>query len=251
MENVEPVVENKTEPVVENKTEPVVENKTFEEKVKDVVNSAKKDELGKVQIPDDIDEALSYAAKTEIRRRDTQASFTQNQQKLKALEAENKTLMTQWEKDAVSVLSSSDRTRLEELKNQNPDEWREELGKLEKTKRDELFEKQKIIKNEAEKQVALSIRKTQLDSFNALHPESRITDEVIANDIPPRLVKKLENNLIPFDQWLEEVGVYIRTPKKLKDVKSVEKEPDFSKSGSSNVIAGSKEDISDYLDEIY
>ena len=247
-------VENETveSKAVENeKVESKEVEKSFEEKVKEVVGSAKKDDSGKVLLPDGVDEALAFAAKTEIRRRDTQATFTQNQQKLRALEAENKTLMSQWEKDAVSVLSPSDYTRLDELKNQNPDEWREELGILEKTKKDELLEKQKIIKSEAAKQVALATRKAQLDSYNALNPSNKITDDVIANDIPPRIVKKLENNEIEFEQWLEEVGTYLKTPKKIKDANTVEREPEFSKAGSPNVVAGSKEDIQDYLDEIY
>ena len=104
---------------------------TFESRVNEVVAKATFDDKGNMQLPDGMqaDESVMYAAKQVKRFRDTQSAFTKNQQRLKALEAENEQLASSWESDAVSNLSNSEQARLEELKVQDPDAWRSEIAR--------------------------------------------------------------------------------------------------------------------------
>lgn len=207
---------------------------TFESRVNEVIAATTKDANGKHVLPEGTDEALAYATTAELRRRDTQATYTKSQQRIKSLETENTQLASSWESDAVANLSNSEQARLEELKVQDPDAWRTEIGTIEEGKRTAFKEKRQAITVEASKMTELERRESQLEQHNIDNPEHQITDDVIDNDIPPRITRKLESGEIQFDEYLAQVASYLGKPKKLAPGTKAPDEPDFSGARGSN-----------------
>ena len=191
---------------------------SFADRVNEVVSSATVDESGNLQLPDDIeaDEAVLYAAKLEKQRRDTQSSYTKAQQRAKQLEAENNKLAEKWQEDALKNLSIADQAEMEELKLQDPDAWREKMNELEEEQRNKFTERRQSVSQEAQQLTELELREQQLEEFNKANPDFQITDDVIDNDIPPRLTKQLENGDITFDEFLNKAKDYVQKPKAIK-----------------------------------
>ena len=108
---------------------------TFEEEVNEIVANSTVDEEGNLQLPEgaEANEQVLYAAKLEKRHRDTQSSYTKSQQRNKQLEAENARLVESWEVDAIESLTSSQKSKLEELKSQDVDAYVKKIAKI-KTK---------------------------------------------------------------------------------------------------------------------
>lgn len=227
---------------------------TFESKVNETIANTTKDDAGKLVLPEGIDEATAFATRAEIRRRDTQAAFTKGQQRTKALEAENEKLAASWESDAVSNLSSTEQAKLEELKVQDPEAWRAEISNLEEGKRTKFKEKRAEITKEASQMTELERRAAQLEQFNTDNPNLVITDDVIQNDIPPRITKKLEAGEIQFDEYLEEVKTYLGKNKVIDKGEGAPNEPDFKNArggGNPTKEAVEKQNSNDYTKEIF
>ena len=156
----------------------------------------------------------------EQRRKDTQSAFTKGQQALKAKEAENAKLLEQISILSKVEVSAEDQKRLDELKFDNPDEWRKEVNSLEdKAKKEhaaKIAELTGTAREEAEVQFELERRQQVLTDFNE-SSETAITPELIANEVPPRITKKLEEGTITFEEFLNEVSVYVGTGKAVKN----------------------------------
>lgn len=191
--------------------------KTFESRVNEVVSKATFAEDGTMQLPEGIeaDDAVLYAAKLEKQRRDTQSSFTRVSQEKKRLEAENAKLVENWQKDAIKNLSAAERADLEELKIQDPEAWRERLNQIDSEAAAKFDERRQSISQEAHQLTELELREQQLEEFNRANPEFQITDDVIDNDIPPRLTKQLEKGEITFTEFLEKAKNFVTKPKKV------------------------------------
>lgn len=163
------------------------------------------------QAPEGADPALLYAANAEKRRRDTQSQFTKSQQQLKAAETRATKLAEKLESSIMETLPLKQQTRLEELKNTDPDAWRAELGKLETSAKGELAKELETI-NKAASQVSEEEQRLQLlQQFQEANPD--ITPEMIDEDVPPRITKKLANGTITFEQFLEESAKFLRANK--------------------------------------
>lgn len=227
---------------------------TFESRVNTAVAATTKDAEGKLVLPEGTDEATAFAVRSEIRRRDTQSAYTKSQQSNKALTAENTQLAASWENDAVANLSSTEQARLEELKVQDPDAWRTEIAAIEDSKRVKFKEKRKLISEEASQGTELERRALQLEQFNIDNPDVKITDDVIQNDIPPRITRKLEQGEIQFDEYLEEVKTYLGKGKKLAPGAKPEDEPNFAGARGSRTPtdeAIKAQSSNDYTKEIF
>ncbi len=227
---------------------------TFESRVNTAITATTKDAEGKLVLPEGTDEATAFAVRSELRRRDTQSAYTKSQQSNKALTAENTQLAASWENDAVSNLSNTEQARLEELKVQDPDAWRTEIATIEDSKRVKFKEKRKLISEEASQGTELERRGLQLEQFNIDNPNVQITDDVIQNDIPPRITRKLEQGEIQFDEYLEEVKTYLGKGKKLAPGAKPEEEPNFAGSRGSRTPtdeAINAQSSNDYTKEIF
>ena len=205
---------------------------TFEEKVNTVVSQFTTDDNGKLALPDgvEVDEATLYAARAEKRRRDTQSAFTKAQQENKRLMTENEKLALSWEQEATSQLPANEQARLEELKHQDPDAWRTELTKLEDEQRNRFQEKREGITKEVSQMTELEQREAQLAAFQEANPGLEITDQAIADEVPPRITRQLEEGKISFMEFLEQSKKYMTTTKVIDKGEKPTEEPKFAES---------------------
>lgn len=231
---------------------------TYEAKVNDVVSRMTKDDKGSWKLPDDVaDEGLKFASMAERRRRDTQADYTRISQKAKALEVEKETLVARIIDSPILDLTPEQKEELDQLKFSEPEEWRKRINTLEQ----EIKAKRKANVDEDLSKVSTETlatqekerRKTVLAQFNEAHPDFVIDDDLIANEIPPRIVKKLENGSITFEDFLQECYDYSKTDKVVKQAKPLD-QPNLSKvpGGSRPDNKAVREDvISSYRKETY
>lgn len=228
---------------------------SFAEQVNSIVSQASTDESGNLQLPEGVeaDEAVMYAAKLEKQRRDTQSSFTRLSQENKRLQAETSKLTEQWEADALKNLTVEDQAEMEELKMQDPETWREKMNQLEATQRTKFSERRESVAKEAQHLTEVELREQQLEEFNKANPEFQITDDVIDNDIPPRLTKSLESGDLTFEEFLEKAKKYISTPKKIQG-QEAPNEPNIGKVPGSHKPSDSAREqqmSQDYNKEIF
>lgn len=210
--------------------------------------------LSQETLPEDLDPVLAFAVNAEKRRRDTQSAYTKSNLEAKKLRTANEKLLSSWESDAVKALSPTEQAELDELKVQDPDKWRDRLNELESTKRSSVASKAKEFDEEANQMTALEQRAETLEQFNTANPEYAITDEVIENDIPPRLTKKLANNEIEFGDFLEECKKYMSKGKVIQQPDKPLDDPDLSSvagGATPSEESRTKQDKDDYANEIY
>lgn len=234
------------------------QTKSFADTVNEVVGQMTQGEDGKWILPESVDknnEALVFAVNAEKRRRDTQAAFTRTAQEKARLEAENRHLAEGWQKDFSSSLTTEQQAELEELKVTDPEAWRLKLNELEETRRNQFNETRKTIQQKAVGESELEYRQRLLQEFSEAHPALKLTDDVIQNDIPPRITKQLESGEITFGDFLAKVAEYMT---KGRVVKPTEDKPNggidlgTAPGGSMPDGAAIKEvSKTQYQDEIY
>jgi len=204
----------------------------FAEEVEAVIKGVTKDDAGKNVFPEGTTEAHQFAATSELRRRDTQSALTKEQEGHKTSKAENTKLTEAWAAEVASVLTPTQSAELEELKNTDPDAWRTKLNEIEATNQTSLKERQTKISADAGTESELERRTSVLEAHNVANPDHQLTQDVIDNDIPPRMYKKLTNGEITFDQFLEDASGYLKKGKVVGDVGDIPSdEPNLSDLG--------------------
>lgn len=236
--------QGKQEP--ETKSEP-----TFTDRVNDAVKSMSKNDDGEWVLPDGdkLSEEVRVAAISERRYRDTQGAYTKAAQRNKALEAENSVLLKKAVGNVQLNLTAEQTEELDDLKFSDPEAWRKKLNKYEQ----EAAAEQQTAVSEEVKNVSSSTleeqekerRKEVLIAFKKDNPDFEINDEVLKNDIPPRITSKLENGSITFEDFLQECHDYLLKGKVVKQTETVPGQPSLGKVGggatpSDNAV---KEDI--------
>ncbi len=180
--------------------------------------------------PEDLVELATIVRKvTEGKRRQITDKVTVNQ-----LKKNQEILLQQIAETAVLDLSPAEVKELDDLKFENPDGWRKRMNTLEdKAKKDVIKALKGKLKVDPEQLTAeseLAYRQLALEEHNRLHPNRPITDDVIQNDIPPRITKQFSEGKISIDDFLKKVDKYLTTEKVVKQ-KKVVKQPNLSKSG--------------------
>lgn len=208
---------------------------TFADKVNTVLDGMTRDaKTGKYILPDDLSEELKFAAIAEQRRRDTQSAFTKTTQTNKALNAEKAALLKKVAGNVKVELTATQAEELEALKFSDPDAWRAKMNGYEadaRTKQTQSLEEElKQVSASSLDREELGRRKQVLTEFASEHPDVAIDDDVIASDIPPRIVKRLETGEISFEAFLEECYNFLKTGKVVKQ-DGVRKQPNLSKVG--------------------
>lgn len=204
----------------------------FEQAVNSAVKSVKRDAKGNLVFPKGMSPELKVAVRAEIRRRDTQADYTRTKQANRRLESERATLLDMTEATVELKLTQQQKDELDELKFSDPEAWHKQMNKLER----EALQAQRTVRDEKLKQTSKSAlekeeleeRKQILADFNTEHGID-ITDDVIANDVPPRIVKRLETGEVTFEGFLNEVHEYLKTGKVVKQVERTRKQPNLSR----------------------
>ncbi len=226
---------------------------TFDQKVNKIIDSSETDENGNIILPEDVPEELKFASRSEKRRRDTQSALAKTTSANAVLLAENEGLTELVKKGKVVQLSPEDQKELDELKFSDPTAWREQLNNLEQNATDTIQSDLTEISDKAKLKGATGERKVLLDAFIADNPGLTITDDVLANDIPPRITSALENGEVSFMEFLGNVKEYLTTGKVILDNKPV-KAPNLSKIGGSDTPGGDatiKGDEEDYEKQMF
>lgn len=231
------------------------EQPSIEQQVTTLVDSMeKKDDKWVLPEGVEISPEMQYAAMAERRRRDTQSEYGRSQQKLKAVETENATLVKEWEQDVIGKLTDDQRKELAELKHDNPDAWRVKVTEYEQANKDSFNTRAADIKSKAKEETEIERRTRLFDEHNKAHPDLQITDAVIENDLPPRFAKQLAAGEITFEDFLAISTEFLSRGKVIDSGEQPPKQPNLSKAGGSSRPAQSAVEQSakeSYKDEIY
>lgn len=227
------------------------------DKVAEVLKTAKTDAKGNLVLPEDLDEDVAYAATLEKRRRDTQAAHTRDRQELNAMKSQNQILLEEALGAAELDLTEAQLEELDDLKVSDPDKWRQKMNGYEKDAKDKKRTKVNEKVTEASKsrldEEEKERRKEVLAEFLEANEGFHLDDDVIQNDIPPRITRKLEKGEITFEEFLDQCYEYTQTGKVIKQEKTNDG-PNMSKApgGKNPDSRAVKEDIvGSYKNETY
>lgn len=172
----------------------------------------------------------------EKRFKDTQAFATKiaqekadKERELAELKAELSVLKTT-AKPSLTI-DAQVQSELEDLKYSDPDAWRTRVNELETAANAEFNSKIVEAKQLSSKQLELQRRANVLTQFQNEHPDVVFTDELLHLDIPQRIVKELENGKVTYEEFLNNVYNYVKTPKVISSTTKTLEQPNLSKTG--------------------
>lgn len=209
---------------------------------------------GKMQFAADLDPMLQYAANAEVRRRDTQSSYTKTQQKNLALESENEHLASTWEQEVAGSLTSEQQSELDELKHTDIELWRTKINEYESGNSTRVRTKRAEIKDTIVKETELQQRTRLIEEYNTANPDLALTDDVIDNDIPPRITKELADGNISFAEYIDKCSTFLSKGKVIHPGEAAPSEVDLSKAAGNNTpdaTAVAQAATDSYSKEIY
>lgn len=120
---------------------------------------------------------------------------------------------------------------LEDLKFSDPDAWRSRINQLESEANKEFNSKITEARLATTQQLELAERANILTKFQSEHPDIAFTDELLNLDIPRRIVKKLEDKKVTYEEFLNEVVSFVRAPKVISDTNKTLNQPNLNKIG--------------------
>ena len=172
----------------------------------------------------------------EKRFKDTQAFATKiaqekadKERELAELKAELSVLKTT-AKPSLTI-DAQVQSELEDLKYSDPDAWRTRVNELETAANAEFNSKIVEAKQLSSQQLELQRRANVLTQFQNEHPDVVFTDELLHLDIPQRIVKELENGKVTYEEFLNNVYNYVKTPKVIGSITKTLEQPNLSKTG--------------------
>lgn len=210
---------------------------TFADRVEEVAKVMIKNDQNQWVMPngEELSEEMKVAAIATKRFRDTQAAYTKDRQRIKALEAE-KTVLKKTAVGNVKIeLTAEQAEELDELKFSDPEAWRRKMNKYEQEAlskhENELEEEVKQVSASSLEEEEKARRKDVLTEFLSENKSDTFNAEYIANDIPPRITRKLENGEITFEDFLTECLEYSKKGKVVKQTEKTLGQASLSKSG--------------------
>lgn len=164
------------------------------------------------EVPEDTDPAVLLIAREKKKARDTQSAYTKTRQELAEAKAAEETLKSFALNATPLRLSEEQVSELEELKLDDPDAWRTKLNQYEAEAKQKRETK---IADSIKAKSAEAIEQTRMEQLKEFSSTTGLvlTDDIIKNDIPPRLTNKLKNNEIDFGEFLTEVGKFLGAEK--------------------------------------
>lgn len=200
-----------TEPAEAAQGENPSDAKTEEAALTEQAEAAYKTLKAGEELPKDTPPAVKLLARQMKMGRDTQGAYTKTNQQLIAAQAERDALKAIAEQAPVS-LTSDQQTELDDLKYSDPDAWRAKLNEYEEAaKQGTATQVTETMTTAAEKAVAAA-RLKQLKEFTA-NSGIELTDEIIENDLPPRITSKLSSGEITFAEFLEQAERFLTADK--------------------------------------
>lgn len=187
----------------------------FKEKVDGLVGKMVETD-GKWELPEDVgkdlDEPTLYAVNAERRVRDNQRAVSRAQQSAKQHEAAANALEAHILDNTETPLTDDQRTELNTLKTENPEAWRAKLNEYETQGKGAVADNLKKIREDSAAKGELEIRKEQMSAW-AESTGIALNDDIIANDLPPRYLKDLENGAVSFEEFLANAGEFLTANK--------------------------------------
>lgn len=228
----------------------------FAAEVDSVVSQLTKNEEGKLVLPEGVEASAQalYAAKIEIRRRDTYSSYSKSKNENVALKSENAEMAKQWETDAMANLSSDDKADLAELRESDVDAYIAKKAEHVQAAKEQFGARRAKVKETAEHETELERRTRLVEEYNAENPTAMLTQDVIDNDVPPRMLKAVEAGEITFDEFVTRATAYLKANKILEPGVTKAEEPNLSRSGGGSTPDASaieKEAQNSYKKEIF
>jgi len=216
----------------------------FQEKISELVGKMEQSDDGKWTLPEDVaeelDEPTLFAVTSERRYRDTQAGYTKAKQESKRHEAAANALEEHILSNTEAPLTPEQKTELDTLKTTNPEAWREKLNEYETAGKSSVADNLKEIRKNSADKGEVEIRKDQMDAF-VESTGIALTDELIAEELPPRFLKALEKGETTFEEFLTGAAEFLTANKIIQG--SNESTDDDTKNLSR--VAGGKEPTED------
>ena len=228
---------------------------SFEQQVNEVTKALKQNDEGIWEFPEDlkVEEPIKVAAIAEKRRRDTQSALAKTKSELAIAKAKSEELAKLVSQTVTVNLSDEEKEELQELKFSDPEAWRDRMNKLEEQAKKQIDTTMQEIDQKAVSAGSTADREVILQAFLQDNPGVSINDEVIANDVPPRITRKLENGDVTFLEFLTEVRDYLKAGKVIKNTPG-SNSPNLSDVGGSDnpdAVAVTKDAELSYEDEIF
>ena len=245
-----------TQSEVQESAETQQETLSFADNVNKIAGQLIQGEDGVYQLPDglDLDEPTATAVMIEKRRRDADSTIGKARHKQKILEAENEELRKRMAQSFKPDITADEQQELEDLKFSDPDAWRSKMNDLELSARATLDEQFTQVTTEASVSAEIARREQVLADFQTANPDIVVTEEVLANDVPPRITRKLEAGDVSFEEFLADAVSYLSKGKVVKDTSPVTNKPNLSDAGggaSPDQHAVSEDIVSSYARELY
>lgn len=120
---------------------------------------------------------------------------------------------------------------LDDLKYSDPDAWRTRMNEIELKSKQEFNSRIDEAKQLSSQQMEIQRRANVLAQFQTEHPDVELTDELLHLDIPQRIVKELENGKVTYEEFLNNVYNYVKTPKVVGSTTKTLEQPNLSKTG--------------------
>lgn len=189
----------------------------------------------------DPDPAPTKETNYEKRFKDTQKSYTQSQQKNSELEAVNKFLKEQLDKQKIPLnITPEQEDELEQLKFSDPDAWKSKLDVIEKKSAKDREKSLAKAKFDSE----ISKRESILKEFIDKHPNFVINDKIIANQLPASYANELHNSKITFEAFLEKARKFLGAKKVILKSEDSNSGPNIGKfAGESTDSEGTKKAV--------
>jgi hypothetical protein len=196
---------------------------------------------------------MKFAVISEKRRRDAQSALGRAQHAESTIKLENESLKGKLKSNAQVVITAEEQEELAELKFSDPDAWREKLNEYEQRAAQQVETELEEVSSEITDQSELKRREAVLKQFNEENSDFLLTDEIINDDVPPRIVNKLKAGEVTFEAFLDEVKTYLMTGKAVKDGKVLD-QPDLGDIGGTSTAsdeAVTGDMVGSYESEIY
>lgn len=227
----------------------------FKDKVNEVTSKLVQNDDGIYELPEglDISEEVKIAAMAEKRRRDTQSALAKTKSTLAVLQAENEELKRLAKQSTAVKITPEEQEALDELKFSDPDAWRTKMNELEQSATAKVDSTLSEISEKAATKGTVGERQVLLQAFLDDNPGLVINDDVLENEIPPRITKALENGEVSFIEFLGNVKEYLSAGKVVA-TEQAPKDPNLSEVGGSDTPelgAQIKDSESLYEDELY
>ena len=186
---------------------------TLDEQINEVLATA--DDKGQLTFGDEVDPIFKKLVLTEKKSRNHQAKAIKSIQENAGLKATNQVLSDSI--NASTQVTAEQAAELDELKFTDPDMWFQKKTQYENDSKangaGKLKELTDAASTKALEDLTLSERKDALTAFQT-RTGVVLSDDVMANDIPPRLQAKIAD--MPFEDYLDEVTKYLGKDKVVK-----------------------------------